>query len=110
MFARGATVPPPGVDASDSFFAVDAPHDVKGTRKYVGVMAPGTSHATLTVRTYAALLQAGASPEIPDEVRDAYWTLLGYFNSLRVLGAAYIATIDDVRDRIKVVSNRLLQG
>lgn len=110
VFAREARqFPPPGVDASDSFFAVDAPRDVKGTRKYVGVMAPGTSHATLTVRTYAALLQAGASPEIPDEVRDAYWTLLGYFVSLRVLGAAYIATIDDVRDRIKVVANRLLQ-
>lgn len=108
VFAREARqFPPPGVDSSDSFFAVDAPRDRKGTRMYVGVMAPGTSHATLTVRTYAALLQAAASSDIPDDVRDAYWTLLGYFNSLRVLGAAYIATIDDVRDRVKVVARRL---
>ena len=98
--------PPPGLDASDSFFAVDAPADVKGTRRYVGLMAPGSSHATLLVRTYAALLQQAADPTIDDEARDAYWTLLGYFNSLRVLGAAYIQSVDDVRDRIKVVATR----
>lgn len=101
--------PPPGIDAGDSFFAVDASPEVKGNRQYVGVMAPSTSHATLTVRAYAALLQAGNALEVTDEVRDAYWTLLGYFGSLRVLGAAYISTIDDVRDRIKVVAQRLGQ-
>lgn len=110
VFARESRqFPPPGIDAGDSFFAVDAPPEVKGARQYLGVMAPGTSHATLTVRAYAALLQAGTAIDAPDEVRDAYWTLLGYFGSLRVLGAAYIATIDDVRDRIKVVASRLGQ-
>ncbi|HPU13429.1 MAG TPA: helicase-related protein [Aeromicrobium sp.] len=110
VFAREARqFPPPGLEASDSFFAVDASRDEKGTRMYLGVMAPGTSHATLTVRSYAALLQAAMTEEIPQDVRDAYWTLLGYFTSLRVLGAAYIATIDDVRDRIKVVAKRLGQ-
>lgn len=99
--------PPPGIDAGDSYFAVDASPEEKGTRKYVGVMAPGTSHATLLIRTYAALLQAGATMEAAPEVRDAYWTLLGYFNSLRVLGAAYIQAIDDVPDRIGVVANSL---
>ena len=69
-------------------------------------MAPGTSHATLMVRTYAALLQAGQDLDAPDDVRDAYWTLLGYFNSLRVLGAAFMQTIDDVPDRMGVVAGR----
>lgn len=111
VFARESRqFPPPGIDSDNSFFAVDAPPEVKGTRRYIGVMAPGTSHATLTVRAYAALLQAGVAIEASDEVRDAYWTLLGYFGSLRVLGAAYIATIDDVRDRIKVVASRLSQA
>lgn len=98
--------PPPGLVASDSFFAVEAPRDKKGTREYVGVMAPGTSQVTLLVRTYAALLQGAESLEASEEVRDAYWTLLGYFNSLRVLGAAYIQSIDDVPDRIKVIASR----
>lgn len=107
VFARSARqFPPPGMDASDSFFAVDAPSTEKGTRQYVGLMAPSTSHATLLVRTYAALLQAARILDAEPAVKDAYWTLLGYFNSLRVLGAAYIQTIDDVRDRIKVVARR----
>ncbi|MEX5260974.1 helicase-related protein [Kocuria sp. CPCC 205263] len=111
VFARNARqFPPPGVDAGDSFFAVDAPPAVKGTRRYVGLMAPSTSHATLLVRTYAALLQGAEDLDTEPEVRDAYWTLLGYFNSLRVLGAAYIQSIDDVRDRIKVVAKRLGSG
>jgi len=99
--------PPPGIDSGDSFFAVDATPEEKGTRRYVGLMAPSTSHATLLVRTYAALLQGAKDLPAPDAVKDAYWTLLGYFNSLRVLGAAYIQSIDDVPDRIKVVAQRL---
>jgi helicase-like protein len=99
--------PPAGIDADDSFFAVDASAEEKGTRRYVGLMAPSTSHATLLVRTYAAVLQGAKDLDASDEVRDAYWTLLGYFNSLRVLGAAYIQSIDDVPDRIKVVAGRL---
>lgn len=107
VFARKSRqFPPPGLRAADSFFAVDAERNVKGTRRYVGLMAPTTSHATLLVRTYAALLQGAADLDAAPEVKDAYWTLLGYFNSLRVLGAAYIQTIDDVRDRIRVVASR----
>ena len=104
---RSRQFPPPGIDAGDSFFAVDAPPEEKGSRRYVGLMAPSTSHATLLVRTYAALLQGAADLPAAPEVKDAYWTLLGYFNSLRVLGAAYIQSIDDVPDRIKVVAGRL---
>ncbi|PFG34512.1 helicase-like protein [Sanguibacter antarcticus] len=98
--------PPPGIDPGDSFFAVQAPAEELPSRQYVGVMAPGTSHATLLVRTYAALLQAGKDLDAPDEVKDAYWTLLGYFNSLRVLGAAFMQTIDDVPARLPVIARR----
>ncbi len=108
VFDRDARqFPPPGIDPGDSFFAVQAPMDELPARQYVGVLAPGTSHATLLVRTYAALLQAGRDLDASDEVRDAYWTLLGYFNSLRVLGAAFIQSIDDVPGRVPVVAGRL---
>ncbi|WP_298993065.1 helicase-related protein [uncultured Pseudokineococcus sp.] len=110
VFARtSAQFPPPGLTPDDSFFAVTAPAEERATRQYVGVMAPGSSHATLLVRTYAALLQGAEALEDDDEVKDAYWTLLGYFNSLRVLGSAYIQAIDDVPDRVKVVADRLGQ-
>lgn len=101
-----AQFPPPGIDARNSYFAVEAPRDVKGTRMYVGLLAPGISHTSLLVRAYAALLQ-GAS-EIPgsDPARDAYTTLVGYFNSLRVLGGAELQVQDDVNDRIELLANR----
>jgi hypothetical protein len=96
--------PPPGIDARDSYFAVEVPRESKGTRRYVGLMAPGTSHATLLVRSYAALLQMASEIEGPKEVRDPYWTLLGYFNSLRVLGGARMQVRDDVCDRIELLA------
>jgi len=98
--------PPPCLDEADSFFSVTASADSKGTRQYVGVMAPGSTHTYLMVRTYAALLQAGLQLQAPEEVRDTYWTLVGYFNSLRVLGGAYIQVTDDVPAHIGVISNR----
>ncbi|CAM3785361.1 helicase-related protein [Smaragdicoccus niigatensis] len=98
--------PPPGLDPSDNYFAVDATREEKGTRRYVAVMAPGTSQSTVLVRLYAALLQSAAELEATETIRDDYWTLLGYFNSLRVLGSTYLQVLDDVPDRIKVVAAR----
>ena len=107
VFARTARqFPPPGLTQRDSFFAVEAPRSEKASREYVGVMAPGASQTTLMVRVYAALLQSAAKVPADGRVGDAYWTLLGYFNSLRVLGGAYIQVLDDVPDRMKVVAGR----
>ena len=107
VFDRDARqFPPPGIDPDESFFAEPAPRDTLGTRAYVGVMSAGTSHATLMVRTYGALLQAAYDLKGDESTRDPYWTLLGYFNSLRVLGSATLQVDADVRDRLKVVAGR----
>lgn len=99
--------PPPGIDASDSFFAVESDRDSKGSRLYVGLMAPATSQTTLLVRVYAALLQGAKELSGSDHVRDAYWSLVGYFNSLRVLGGARMQVQDDVaEDRIPFLANQ----
>lgn len=98
--------PPPGLDADDSFFAVTAPREHKAARLYVGAMAPGTSQSTLMIRAYAALLQGVADVDAQPEERDPYWTLVGYFNSLRVLGGARIQILDDVRERMALVASR----
>lgn len=101
-----AQFPPPGIDARDSYFATEASRDAKGSRLYVGLMAPGASQTTLLVRTYAALMQAAGTIEGSDSARDPYWTLVGYFNSLRVLGGAKLQLQDDVRDRIDLLAAR----
>ncbi|MET9231329.1 helicase-related protein [Lentzea sp. NPDC003310] len=99
-----AQFPPPGLDARDSWFAVQASRDKKASRLYVGVITPNTSQASLLVRTYAALLHHAANIDGSDAVRDAYWTLVGYFNSLRLLAAADLQVRDDVRERLKLLA------
>jgi len=107
VFAREARqFPPPGLTHRDSYFAVEAPRTVKGSRGYAGIMAPGASHTTLMVRVYASLLQSASTAPADKETADLYWTLLGYFNSLRVLGGAYIQVLDDVPDQMLVVAGR----
>ncbi|TDB86943.1 DNA helicase [Actinomadura sp. KC216] len=101
--------PPPGLDARDSYFAVETPPSRKASRLYVGLMAPATSQTSLMVRTYAALLHNAQAIEGDDEVRDTYWTLLGYFNSLRLLGGAKLQVQDDVNDRLDLLSESLGQ-
>ncbi len=104
VFDRDARqFPPPALDPDESWFARQATRDEKGSRMYVGVLAPGVSQTTLMVRVYAALLQAAEDLDAPDEVRDTYWTMVGYFNSLRLLGGAYLQVIDDVPDRLNLL-------
>jgi len=96
-----AQFPPAGLDARDSWFAVQAPAERKASRRYVGLLAPGISQATLLIRAYASLLHHAGRIEGDEAVRDAYWTLIGYFNSLRLLAAAELQVHADVNERLR---------
>ncbi|MCX3063636.1 helicase-related protein [Streptomyces beihaiensis] len=98
--------PPAGLDARDSWFAVEASRDDKASREYVGLFAPGTSQSTLLIRTYATLLHQAMRADLDPVVRDTYWTLVGYFNSLRLLSAAKLQVEDDVRDYLRLLAKR----
>ncbi|WP_411079290.1 helicase-related protein [Streptomyces sp. cmx-18-6] len=107
LFAREvAQFPPAGIDARDSWFAVETPRERKASRQYVGLLTPSTSQSTLLIRTYANLLHRAARGGAPDEVRDAYWTLVGYFNSLRLLAAAELQVHDDVDAQLGFLADR----
>lgn len=97
LFNRGIRqFPPSGLDSRDCYFAVEAPTDRKGDRLYLGLMTTGNSQTTLLIRTAAVLMQSVLQSSAADEVRDPYWTLVAYFNSLRLLGAAVNQFRDDV--------------
>ncbi|MFJ8477432.1 helicase-related protein [Kitasatospora sp. NPDC094011] len=98
--------PPAGLDSRDSWFAVEASREDKATRRYVGLLTSTTSQSTLLIRTYAALLHQIQLGDPDDEVKDAYWTLVGYFNSLRLLSAAELQVLDDVQDRMEQLAAR----
>ncbi|MFG2134160.1 helicase-related protein [Streptomyces sp. NPDC048751] len=98
--------PPAGLDARDSWFAVETPREKKASRQYVGLLTPSTSQSTLLIRTYAALLHQALRMDTSEAVRDAYWSLVGYFNSLRLLAAAELQVHDDVEAYLEYLAER----
>jgi len=108
--------PSPGIDADDSFFSREAKVDYgqeKYGRLYVGLMPSGKSKATMQIRAIAALMQKIKDmqkingEDIEDCMRDRYWTLTAYFNSLRDLGKCSTLVCDDVKDSIRFMKGRL---
>ncbi|MBB3131307.1 hypothetical protein FHS19_006027 [Paenibacillus rhizosphaerae] len=98
--------PAPGIDASDSFFAREANTTDKPGRKYVGIMPSGKTKAMMEVRSIAAILQRVHMLDIPDEVKDKFWTLAVYFNSLRDLSKCSTLVDDDVKDFLRRTAYR----
>lgn len=105
LFARETRqFPQPCINYEDSFFAKE--DRTAKARLYVGIFIPGYSAATSLVRTYACLLHATLNSNVPDSYKDPYWTLVGYFNSLRELGSTNVMVYDDVRDYLKILTER----
>lgn len=111
LYARESVslFPPPGLDASDSFFARYARRKGDGGlapgRKYIGINAPGLGSLQNTeVRVYTALLQAPFP--LPLAEQDPWWTLLIFFNNLRMLGNSLSLFQSNVPGYFKVVRNR----
>ncbi len=96
--------PPPGLDSSNSCFAVR--DDSREGRLYLGVTTAGRSAKFTLQAVCASLFQAASSPLIPDVLRDCYWTLVTYFNSLRELGGAHVLLLDDVPKSISEYAAR----
>jgi Helicase conserved C-terminal domain len=97
--------PPPALDVRDNFFSFELPAKESPGRLYLGIHAPGRSMKTTLLRVYANLLQKIAQLEIDDSLKDPYWTLIGYFNSLRELGGAVRLVEDDIPGRMKVITH-----
>jgi len=99
--------PPPAIDARDTYFAREVSTSEAAGRKFLGVHAPGKSVKTALLRIYALLLQRVYEHRSDPVYRDPYWTLVGYFNSLRELGGARRLVDDDVIARIRGLAAKL---
>lgn len=119
--------PPSGIDIRDSYFIKEVPlptcdvenasrdeidksmeQGEKPFRQYAGICASGQSVKTTLIRLYSIILQKvfdlANDAEYGDYV-DPYYTLIGYFNSIRELGGAVRLLDDDIESRIRVVKN-----
>ena len=111
LYARKDTVqfPPNGFEIGDSFFINEIPVTQDPFRKFVGVCAPGQSVKTTLLRTYAIVLQIAYDLAQQDEYKDVidpYYTLIGYYNSIRELGGTVRLLQDDIPKRIKRLKKR----
>ncbi len=78
-------------------------------RLYAGILASGYPSAqTAIVRSYSSVLQKVKETEDECDNIDFYWTLLGYFNSIRELGGAMSLVHGDIRERLYQIQNREL--
>lgn len=98
--------PPPGIDAEDSFFARQADLTEKPGRLYVGIMATGKTMTTTQIRVMSAILQYIQEMDYTDEIKDKYWTLVGYFNTIRELGKCSTFVEDDIKDQVRRIAVR----
>ena len=99
-----AQFPPNGFEIGDSFFINEVPVTKDPFRKYIGICANGQSMKTALLRVYAVLLQTSyelTKDETAKEYIDPYYSLVGYFNSIRELGGAVRLLQDDIPKRIK---------
>ena len=105
LYARKDTsqFPANGFEIGDSFFIREISVDVDPFRKYVGVCAAGQSVKTTLLRVYAIVLQTAfnlSQQEAYKDVIDPYYSLVGYYNSIRELGGAVRLLQDDIPKRI----------
>ena len=123
-----AQFPASGFDTRDSFFIKEVPLPTenlvdaseekiskmisdgkKPFRQYAGICASGQSVKTTLIRLYSIILQTtldiAKDPEYEDYI-DPYYTLIGYFNSIRELGGAVRLLDDDIASRIRVIKNK----
>lgn len=98
--------PPQALKSGDSFFAEERMDEVG--RLYVGVFANAlSSHLMGQIRTMGALLQAAKVFEGTAEEIDPYWTLVGYFNSIRELGRAVTLVRGELLEFLNILYHRL---
>lgn len=111
LYARNNTTqfPPSGFEIGDSFFIKEIPIEDDPFRKYVGICAPGQSVKTALLRVYAIILQSAYTLSLQDEYKDVidpYYSLVGYFNSIRELGGCVRLLQDDIPKRIYRIKNK----
>lgn len=108
LYARNQSFifPSPGLKVEDSFFSEEISIDKNPYRLYTGICVPGQSMKTTILRIYAIILQTVENLKHDNELRkyiDPYWTVIGYFNSIRELGGMVRLLDDDVKERLKIL-------
>ncbi|WP_207487806.1 helicase-related protein [Enterococcus avium] len=96
--------PSAGIEADDNFFVTK--DSSKPGRLYVGVMPTGKTQITTEIRLVSSLIQSSCDLDLNEVERDMYWTVTGYFNSIRELGKMTTLIKDDIDDYLWIMRQR----
>lgn len=111
LFNRNVSqFPPSGINIEDSYFIREIPISIKHGRQYVGIMPSEKTPTTTQVRLYTSILQSLKFIDASDDVIDKYWTVVGYFNSIRELGKTSNLVVDDIASNNMRYMKRLLKS
>ena len=110
LFNRDTRIfPPPGLDIEDSYFARENSDEELHGRLYVGLMSIGMTQTTGQVRLISSLLHynhrvfndiENLTKDQRDNLPDKYYTIVGYYNTIRELGNACSLLEDDIAARL----------
>lgn len=98
--------PPNGISIDDSFFAIKASEKDKPARRYIGLCELGGNVSDLLIRVYSNLIfqkNLFKKLKIDNDVIDQYYTIIGYFNAIKDLGASSSIITDRISTNIKAL-------
>lgn len=106
--------PPHGLDISNNFFVrefeIDDAWDEKNAgRVYLGVYAPGRGPMTPQVRLWSRMFDISNLNKESENI-SKYWTVVGYFNTIKELGGALALYRDDIINRLENISGHANHG
>lgn len=87
--------------ANDNFVSRNVNVEQQPGRLYLGVCAPGVSNKIQAIQTYAAL--ATITRKYEGSIIDPYWTMLGYFNTVKELAGTLTTFKDEVVNRLDML-------
>ncbi|WP_078598093.1 DISARM system helicase DrmA [Evansella clarkii] len=105
LYGRNVTQFPLAVQKADENF-VSSTIDTKKEpgRLYLGICAPGVSGKIQSIQTYAALTAITRSSN--SETLDPYWTMLGYFNTVKELSGMLTTFKDEIPTRLDMIDSK----
>lgn len=106
--------PPYGMDIDDSFFVKEIPfkegwNKNQPGRVYMGVYSPGLGPMTPQIRIWSRALKIPFDNIESDELK-FFWTLVGYYNSIRELGGGRALYREDIEERINDISDENIRN
>lgn len=107
LYGRDISIfPPYGIEENDSFFSKKS-KDSK--RRYIGILPTGKTSIMTQLRLLAALL-FGRSEISDTRVRDNFWTILSYYNSLKDVGKMANKINSELHPEQVQLFQRMLKG